>query len=248
MNNVLSIFRKLIVLTAVIFLFLSAGITFAEETIKLGIFPRKGALETKISYEPLRKYLSEKTGKKVELILSKDFTAFWESVKNREFDLVHYNQYHYIKSHKELGYNIIVKNEEAGSAKARSAIVVRKDSGIDSIAGLKGKKIVFGGGKQAMQAYIGVVYLLKKNGFKSGDYIESVAVNPPSAAMAVYSKTVDAGGIGDVIMNLPSLKQKIDVSQLKFVAEGEPLPMLCWAVKKEMIRSWRRRSPRQWPA
>lgn len=216
-----------------------AGPVSGQETLKLGVFPRKPAVETKAGYEPLAQYLSDKTGKKVELVLSKDFKTFWEGVKNREFDIVHYNQYHYIKSRKELDYDVIVMNEEFGSALARSAIVVRKDSGINSISDLKGKKILFGGGKQAMQSYIGAISILKKNGLQQGEFEEQFAVNPPNAALAAYNKMVDAAGIGENVISLKAVKDSIDADQMKVLAVGDPLPMLCWAVKKEMDKGLR---------
>ena len=210
------------------------NIAAAEDIIKMGIFPRKPVLETTKAYEPLAKYLTSRIGKKVELVVSKDFDIFWNGVKKREYDLVHYNQYQYVKSHKELEYNVILMNEEFGSPTVNAAIVVRKDSGINNISDLKGKKILFGGGKQAMQSYIGATQILRKNGLKKGDYIEDFAINPPNTLFSVFNKMADAGGIGEVLLKLSMIKEKIDVEQLKILVRGEDLPMLCWAVKKEM--------------
>ncbi len=225
---------KKVLLMLSIFICMNANSAIAEEVIKMGIFPRKPALETTQAYEPLAKYLSSKIGKRVELVVSKDFQTFWEGVKKKEYDLVHYNQYHYIKSHKELDYDVILMNEEFGSPKVNAAIIVRKDSGINSVADLKGKKILFGGNKQAMQSYIGAVQILKNGGLKQGSYAEDFAVNPPNVVLAVFNKMADAGGIGEVLLQLQKIKEKVDVTQLKVLARGDDLPMLCWAVKKEM--------------
>jgi len=222
---------------ALVLIGLGVSKTQAEETLKMAIFPRKPVLETTQAFEPLAQYLSSKIGKKVDLVVFKDFQGFWQGLQKREYDLVHFNQYHYIKSHKELGYQVVLMNEEFGTSKVHAAIIVRKDSGIKSLADLKGKKIVFGGGKQAMQSYIGVTQLLRRHGLKEGDYIEEFSVNPPNAAISVYSKLADAGGIGEVILNLSSVKERIDVNQLSVLARGEELPMLCWGVKKEMDKA-----------
>jgi phosphonate transport system substrate-binding protein len=209
----------------------------AQEVLKMAIFPRKPALETLKAYEPLAQYLTLKIGKKVEVLVYKDFNAFWDGMKKREGDIVHLNQYQYIKGHKELGYNVFLMNEEFGSSKVNAAIIVRKDSGINNLSDLKGKKILFGGGRQAMQSYIGATHILKKHGLKESDYVVDFAINPPSAAIAVFNKASDAAGIGEVILNLSGVKERIDVSQLKVLARGDELPMLCWAVKKEMNKA-----------
>lgn len=217
-----------------VFVCLYADSAIAEDVIKMGIFPRKPALETIKAYEPLAKYLSSKIGKRVELVVAKDFNAFWEGVKKEEYDLVHYNQYQYVKSHKEFNYDVILMNEEFGSSKINAAIIVRKDSGINSIPDLKGKKILFGGNKQAMLSYIGAVHILMDGGLKEGSYAEDFAVNPPNVALAVFNKMADAGGVGEVLLQNQKIKEKIDITQLKVLARGDDLPMLCWAVKKEM--------------
>ncbi|MBI3378223.1 MAG: phosphate/phosphite/phosphonate ABC transporter substrate-binding protein [Nitrospirae bacterium] len=226
-------FKKSLLFLLVLF-FAGTSAALAQDVVKMGVFPRKPTLETVKAFEPMAKYLSSKIGKKVELVVYKDFAAFWDSMKKKECDFVHLNQYQYIKAHKDLGYNVILMNEEFGSAKVHAAIAVRTDSGINSLSDLKGKKILFGGGKQAMQSYIGATHILKKHGLKKDDYTEDFAINPPSVVFAVFNKTADAGGIGEVVLSLSTVKEKIDVNQIKVLARGDELPMLCWAVKKEM--------------
>ena len=231
--------EKLFKLTASIFLvFLGFMISpvEAEETLKMAIFPRKSLEETAKAFDPLARYLSKKIDQKVELVLFKDFETFWQSLKSHQYDLVHYNQYHYIKSHQEWGYEVILMNEEAGSTKISSVIIVREDCGIKKVAGLKGKRIVFGGGRQAMQSYIGATQLLRKGGLKHGDYLEEFAVNPPNVVLSVFTKMADAGGVGEMSFHFSSVKQRVDTAQLRILARGEPLPMLPWAVKPKMNR------------
>jgi phosphonate transport system substrate-binding protein len=139
-----------------------------------------------------------------------------------------------VKSHKEQGYQAIVRNVEQGQATLGAALLVRADSGIDSIADLKGKKIVFGGDRTAMQAYVTATYLLRRGGLRKGDYLEEFAKNPPNAVMAVHFKQADAAGAGDHVLAMPMLAKQIDTSQLKYLVKGEPLPHLPWAVKGSM--------------
>lgn len=143
----------------------------AVADITIGVFPRRPAAETHQAFKPLEEHLSKQLGEPVHLVIPKDFETFWEGVQKQQFDLVHYNQYHYIKSHKELGYEVIVANEEFGNKVIAGALSVRKDSGIKSVADLKGKTILFGGGKKAMGSYIAPTAVLKTAGLTEGkDY------------------------------------------------------------------------------
>ena len=127
---------------------------------------------------------------------------------------------------------MIAVNEEFGSDRIAGALSVRKDSGINSVADLKGKTILFGGGKKAMGSYIAPTAILKKAGLVAGkDYTVKFSKNPPSAVIAVYNKAADAAGTGNVILKTKIVNKKIDVSQMKILAESEPFIHLTWAVK-----------------
>jgi phosphonate transport system substrate-binding protein len=168
----------------------------ADDPLTMGVFPRRNAKVTMKLFNPIAKYLSRKLGREVELVISKDFESFWEGVTEQRYDLVHYNQYHYLESHKKYGYQVIAKNEEFGSSRISGVITIRVDSGIRSVLDLKGKKIVFGGGPKAMMSYIVPTYLLREGGLRAGDYEEAFARNPPNAILSAYFRQSAAAGAG----------------------------------------------------
>ncbi len=220
---------------AIAFTLLGPLASFADdEPLLMGVFPRRNATLTHTFFSPLAQHIAQATGREVRLIASKDFTAFWQGVKEKRYDIVHYNQYHYVRSHREQGYEVIVRHGEFGSATLSGAISVRKDSGIRSIKELRGKKIIFGGGKQAMVSYIAASYELRKHGLQHGDYIEEYAKNPPNAALALYHRQADAGGTGDIVWSMPNVIKQIKRGDIKILATSEPILHLPWAVKKEM--------------
>lgn len=221
--------RTIVRLTAALALLAMSAAAWADVT--MGVFPRRPVGVTHKAFKPLAAHLSQVLGEKVTLVVPKDFKAFWAGVKAGRFDLVHYNQYHYLKSHKELGYRVIVANEERGKRTIAGALSVRKDSGIESVADLKGKTILFGGGRMAMGSYIAPTAVLKRAGLVEGrDYTARFAKNPPAAVIAVYNKAADAAGSGNVVLQLGVVKSRIDVGQMKVLAESEPFTHLCWAV------------------
>jgi phosphonate transport system substrate-binding protein len=204
----------------------------AMATLEMGVFPRRPVAVTHKFFKPLADYLSKQMGEEVKLVVPKNFGAFWKMVEAKQFDVVHYNQYHYLKSHKDFGYKVIVANEELGSKVIAGAITVRTDSGINSVEDLKGKTILFGGGKKAMGSYIATTAILKKHGLEAGkDYTVKFAKNPPSAVIGVYNKAADAAGSGNIILKVAGVTKKIDISKMKILEESEPFTHLTWAVK-----------------
>ena len=207
----------------------------ADGPLTLGVFPRNKPSQTITMYTPLATHLSERLGRKVELITSKDFDSFWTGVSERRYDIVHYNQYHYI--HSSDAYRVIAHNQEFGKNAVAGALYVRKDSGITELSQLRGRTIIFGGGKDAMLSYIAPRFLLMQAGLKVGDFRTEFAVNPPNALLALYYKQADAAGGGDILGDLAAVKSAIKTDEVRILAVTEPLLFLPWAVNREMRAS-----------
>ena len=208
----------------------------------MGVFPRRTAGQMYTMFKPFTDALAQHLNEEVRLIVPKNFKTFWQDVVEGKYDIVHYNQYHYVKSHKEHGYQVIVANNEFGNKKISSMIAVRKDSGYNSLADLKGKTIMFGGGKKAMMSYIIPTYLLKKANLQPGiDYQEKFAINPVTAIIATYNGHADANGNGEVILSLNKIKKRINIDEIKILAKSKPVVFLPWAVNKNMSTEKTRR-------
>lgn len=202
-----------------------------KSALIMGVFPRRNASTTIKLFTPITEYLSTKLGREVQLETAKNFRSFWKKVLLQRYDIVHFNQYHYIKSHDKNIYRAILQNEEFGKRTIAGSIMVHKDSGINSLQDLKNKKVIFGGGKKAMMAYVVPTALLHRAGLKKGDYIEQFSKNPPNSILSVYYKQADAAGAGNTILNLPILHESIDTSKIRHLASSKPLAHLPWAVK-----------------
>jgi phosphonate transport system substrate-binding protein len=210
----------------------ATGVESAEHGLALGIFPRYNATETTTMYTPLADHLSQRLGQKVTLVTSKDFDTFLKGVEEQKYDIVHYNQYHYIRSAKT--YKVIAHTQEFGKSAVAGALYVRKDSGITDIAQLRGRTVIFGGGKDAMMSYIAPRFLMMKAGLRESDFKTEFAVNPPNALLALYHKQADAAGGGDILIDLPIVRNAINAQELTVLATTEPLLFLPWAVKRTM--------------
>lgn len=204
----------------------------AGEALVLGVFPRYKATETTTMFKPLADHLGERLGQPVTLVTSKDFDSFWQGVSEQKYDIVHYNQYHYIRSART--YRVVAHQQEFGKAAVSGALFVRKDSGITSLSQLRGKTVIFGGGRDAMLSHIAPKFLLMQAGLKDSDFKSEFAVNPPNALLALYHRQADAAGGGDILIDLPVVRNAIKTQELRILAATEPLLFLPWAVKRAM--------------
>jgi phosphonate transport system substrate-binding protein len=204
----------------------------ADEPLILGIFPRFGTLETITRHSPLAEYLSERLGREVQLVTSKDFDSFWQGVTEQRFDIVHFNQYHYVRAAKT--YEVIAHSKEFGKSTMAGALYVRKDSGITDLTQLRGRTVLFGGGEDAMIAYIVPAYLMLRAGLKKEDFKSVFTINPVNSVVALYHKQVDAAGCGDIVVDQPAVRKAINTDELTALAVSEQLLQLPWAVKRTL--------------
>jgi phosphonate transport system substrate-binding protein len=203
-----------------------------ESPLIMGVFPRLSASETTTRYAPVAEHLSKQLGRKVTLVTSKDFQSFWQGIEEQRYDIVQYNQYHYIRSAKS--YQVIAHNKEFGKSTLAGVLYVRKDSGITNLSQLRGRTVLFGGGEDAMIGYIAPMYMMLQAGLKKGEFTSLFAVNPINSVIGVYHRQADAAGSGNGAVEQPVLKNAINTDELSVLAVSEELLHLPWAVKRSM--------------
>lgn len=204
----------------------------AEAPLVMGIFPRLNASDTTTRYSPLAEYLGERLGRKVSLVTSSNFESFWRGVEEQRYDIVQYNQFHYIRSSRS--YQVIAHNKEFGKSTLAGVLYVRKDSNITSLAQLRGRTVLFGGGEDAMISFIAPMYMLLQAGLTRDDFTSRFAVNPLNSVIGVYRKQADAAGSGDGAVGQPAMRKAINTDELAMLAVSEQLLHLPWAVKRTM--------------
>ena len=204
----------------------------AEAPLVMGVLPRFSFQDTSKRYTPLARYLRARLNREVSLVTSRDFASFWHGVENERYDIVLYNPYHYIRSAKT--YRVIAHNKEFGRSTMAGALYVRKDSGITTLAQLRGRTVLFGGGEDAMMAYIVPVYMMLQAGLRLDGFESKFAVNPINSVIGVYRRQADAAGSGDNAVQQPAVKSAINPDELTVLAVSEQLLHLPWAVKHTM--------------
>lgn len=202
----------------------------AEPPLRFGVFPRWNAQIMIGNFTPLTRALEKALGRKIQIESDKDFDSFMRRVLAGEFDMVHINQLQYIQARDAAGYRAIVKLCEQPSCTIRAQIVTRTDSGVRELKDLRGKRVAFGD-RNALVSYLLARRLLQDAGLTPNDYRSVFTKNPPNALFAVYNGATVAAGVGSPVFQRKEITRRIDVSKLRVLAEGEPMPPLPIAVR-----------------
>jgi len=130
-------------LTLSAFLFVSNNHNVNAEsgkTYSFGVVPQFEAKKLRRIWIPVLKQLELKTGFKFKLIGAPTIPAFEKEFLSGKFDFSYMNPFHLLISNESQGYLPLLRDH---SKKLQGVLVVRKDSGIDSVKDLNNKTLAF---------------------------------------------------------------------------------------------------------
>lgn len=212
--------------------------------------PSQNAETLEAKAKPLEKLLSDKLGIPVKVSVSTDYNTIIEAMQSKKVDVGFLPPNTYVQA-KEMGVAEVILqaqrygvNEKDGTPTTeltdsyKSMILVKADSGIKSLADLKGKKIAW----QNVTSSAGYVYPaveMKKEGIDPNKDVTSIEMKGhDKAVLAVLNGDVDAAAVFQDARNIvkkdvPDIFEK--VVPIYFTA---PIPNDTISVRSDMSKDW----------
>ena len=205
----------------------------AEEGYEMSMLPGYFTEKTDQMINPLADYLSEKIGIKINLISAKSFVDFKVRINNGEMDIGYMDPLFYTGISKEHDVLAIALNDKAGD-KSRGLILVGSDSGIDTLQGLRHKKIMCVA-KTSAGGYFSQKMTLSKNGIeveKDCELIEAAQNSQENVIIAVSIGDMDAGFIQESALH--AADEYIQPGSIKVIESCAWLPNWFVSVRKSI--------------
>lgn len=199
------------------------------------VIPRLDERSTRDQMQPLAAYLKRRLEVQINLNTHATMGDFEKSIyAERQPALINANPVQAIRLAKK-GYSIIAQQLPVKSPEGmRGIIIVREDSSIKNIMDLKGKRIAFGGNKNAFFASIVPKVLLIRKGL-AGKYNDVSEPGPVSDVIKrLRAGEIDAAGSGTMALHSRTLQNKYSVHKMRVIAESEPMPGLAWLLSNSV--------------
>ncbi|NQW68882.1 MAG: phosphate/phosphite/phosphonate ABC transporter substrate-binding protein, partial [Betaproteobacteria bacterium] len=116
----------------------------AQTVLRVTTIPEEAATEQIRKFGPLTKYLERTVGTKVDFVPVNDYPAAVEALVNKQVELVWFGGFTYVQAQIRSGRKIIPIAQREEDTKFRSVFITQTNSGIKSLADLKGKQVSFG--------------------------------------------------------------------------------------------------------
>lgn len=142
-------------------------------------------------------YLKAEMGAEVELTVPTDYAAVVEAIANEQVDIAYFGGFTYIQASKRSQVVPLVQREQ--DQNFHSVFITHADSGINSLADLKGRTFSFGN-VLSTSGHLMPEYFMRQNGVDAETIQKAVySGTHDGTALAVSNRKIDAGALDETI-------------------------------------------------
>ena len=207
----------------------------APEKLRLVFIAYQSPNQLIENVEPVVTYLESELGVEIEHFAATDYAAVVEALRHGNADAGFMGPLQYVLARQEAGARPILGEIYNGSATYVSHIFVRKDSGLKTLADLRGKSMAF------VDPISSSGYMYPLDAFRDAGLIEQrddaeaffkqvyFAGGDEQAMRAVLNRFVDAAGIGQYAFDLLRGEER---DEIVVIGESKPIPSHCVVVRE----------------
>ncbi|MBI11237.1 MAG: phosphate ABC transporter substrate-binding protein [Rhodospirillaceae bacterium] len=225
---------------------MAAGDTYAAgshdpSTLKVALLPDENAATIIQDNKPLAAHLEKATGKKIQLIVTTDYSSMMEATRFGRIDIAYFGPASYtIAKDKMKGGKIDIEPFAArlkrGSTTYQSVIIAYAGSDLKTMADIKGKGIQLAFGDQAStSSHFAPKYTLMQAGVYPGkDYKENFTGAHDAVAKNVERGNAQVGGLSRPIFERLVSRGTIAKDKVRVLGYSEPIPQYPWVMRTDL--------------
>lgn len=204
------------------------------DTLKVALLPDENASELIKRNQPLKDYLEQTLNRKVQLIVTTDYSSMIEAMRFGRIDLAYFGPLSYVLAKTKSDIEPFAAMVTDGKPTYRSVVIANADSGIDTYADVQGKKVAYGDRASTSSHLIPKTLLLEAGMTAGSDYEQHFVGTHDAVAVNVANGNADAGGLSEVIFNHVVSKGLIDPNKVKVLGYSKEYPQYPWAMRSDM--------------
>jgi phosphonate transport system substrate-binding protein len=222
--------RRSFISAGVVFFCLMANQALAQgrdpATLRVALLPDENATTLIQNAQPLKAYLERTLNKKIELIVTTDYSSMIEAMRFGRIEVAYFGPFSYVLA-KSRAPEIepFAVGVERGAPTYNSVLIANATGGVKTLADIQGKPFAFGDQASTSSHLAPRAYLLKTaqlDGDK--DYKPVFLGTHDAVARAVQAGQVPAGALSRPILDSLISKNVIDPAKIVQLALSEPIP------------------------
>lgn len=200
--------------------------------LRVALLPDENASTVIKNNEPLKTYLEQKLGRKVELVVTTDYSSMIEAMRRGRIEMAYFGPLSYVMAkQKAPGIEAFAAQISKGSPTYRSVLIANTQSGLQSAKDVKGKVVAFGDPASTSSHLIPKSALRAAGLTEKTDYQEQFVGNHDAVALTVQNGKAQAGGLSQPIFEALLEKKTIDATKVKVLQVSQPFPNYPWTMQ-----------------
>lgn len=214
--------------------FVQAAADPDPQTLKVALLPDENASTVIKNNQGLKDYLEAQLGKKVELIVTTDYSSMIEAMRHGRLDLAYFGPLSYVLARQKSEIEPFAALKVKGSTTYQSVVIANISSGVNAISDIKGKNMAYGD-KVSTSSHLIPKSVLAEQGLNAGrDYEEHFVGSHDAVAMAVQNGHAQAGGLSRPIFESLVERKMVSLDKVKVLEYSKPFPQYPWTLRSNL--------------
>jgi phosphonate transport system substrate-binding protein len=211
------------------------ALSHAQQVFRVTTIPEEAATEQIRKFAPIANYLEKRLGMKVEFTPVTDYPAAVEALVNKKVDLVWFGGFTHVQAQIRSGGKIVPIAQREEDTKFQSVFIAKTDSGIKSMADMKGKQVSFGSQSSTSGHLMPRSFLLQAKIDPEKDFKRVAYSGAHDATIAsVVSGKVDAAALDITVWRKFVGENKVDTKAVDVFYTTPPYFNYNWSVHADM--------------
>jgi phosphonate transport system substrate-binding protein len=202
--------------------------------LKVALLPDESPSTVIKNNQGLKEYLEKTLGKKIDLVVTTDYSSMIEAMRHGRLDLAFFGPLSYVLAKQKSDIEAFAALKRKGKTTYQAVIVANTAAQVNSFADVAGKDVAFGD-VASTSSHLIPKYMLGQKGLKAGqNYKEHFVGSHDSVALAVQNGKAQAGGLSKTIFASLVQRKIIDPAKVKVIAESEEFPEYPWTMRSDL--------------
>jgi len=218
---------------------MSNSLVFADnksnpDILRIAILPDENASELIKQNEKLQLYLEDRLDKKIELVVTTDYSSMIEAMRFGRLELAYFGALSYVMAKERSEIEAFAAQMKKGSIMYHGVIIVNKDSMISNILDVRGKTMAYGDPASTSSHLIPRAHLLTNAKLDIDDYKPVYLGSHDAVALSVQNGNADAGGLSKKIFEHLVEREMISLDKVQVIAISNPFPNYPWTMQSNL--------------
>jgi phosphonate transport system substrate-binding protein len=195
-------------------------------TLRVALLPDENAATLIQNAQPLKAYLERTLNKKIELIVTTDYSSMIEAMRFGRIEVAYFGPFSYVLAKSRApAIEPFAVGVERGAPTYNSVLIANASGEVKTLADIKGKPFAFGDQASTSSHLAPRAYLLKTaqlDGEK--DYKPVFLGTHDAVARAVQAGQIPAGALSKPILDSLIAKKIIDPTKIMQIGLSDPIP------------------------